>query len=193
MTWVNIANLMRRAAPRGFWRAQRGATAVEFAMVGGVFFLMLFSIFEIGFILVVSIMLENALNAASRKIRVGDSATISSNLEQFRLKVCDSMAFLQPDCVKHLYVDVDTVITFSAANLADPGTNNGELDTSGFGFNPGQGAPNPSIVVVRAYYKWPMIAPLMNQSLVRSDGATLIKTSAVFKNEPYGSGAASPN
>ena len=44
------------------------------------------------------------------------------------------------------------------------------------------------IVVVRAYYRWPFITPLISQAMQQmSDGSMLVVSTATFRNEPYGS------
>ena len=45
-----------------------------------------------------------------------------------------------------------------------------------------------SIVLVRVWYQWNLIAPLMNQALVKLPGKTLISSTATFRNEPYSGG-----
>ena len=47
---------------------------------------------------------------------------------------------------------------------------------------------NSPVRMVRAYYQWPLIAPLMSQALeTLNGGKNLITTTATFRNEPYGS------
>lgn len=174
---------------RRFWRADEGATAVEFALVAGPFFLLLIGIFELGLIFMLSLTLENAIAKNGRRIRTGELQAVSSGqeaatLEAFRTKVCDDMAWMKADCLQHLSLDVRTVTTFAAVNL-DPPINDHQLDKTNFGFKPGTGGPSPSIVLVRAWYEWPLIAPLMNQALVKLPGQTLITSAVVFSNEPY--------
>ena len=40
--------------------------------------------------------------------------------------------------------------------------------------------------MVRAYYQWPLIAPLMSQALQNlSSGKAVLTSTATFRNEPY--------
>ena len=42
------------------------------------------------------------------------------------------------------------------------------------------------IVVVRAYYPWTLIAPLMDGMTAKTNsGQTLLSATATFRNEPY--------
>jgi len=56
---------------RRFARAQRGAMAVEFAIVAFPFLLLLFGIVELALVFIVSMTLETATGDAARMIRTG--------------------------------------------------------------------------------------------------------------------------
>ncbi len=43
-------------------------------------------------------------------------------------------------------------------------------------------------MVVRAYYKWPLITPFFSQALQQLNGGiSLLTATAAFRNEPYSS------
>ena len=46
---------------------------------------------------------------------------------------------------------------------------------------------NPEdIVLVRTYFKWPIVTPLLKPLLMTaSDGSRLLSTAKVFRNEPF--------
>jgi hypothetical protein len=67
---------------------------------------------------------------------------------------------------------------------------NGVFNQAALTCNPGQPG---DIVVVRAYYQWPLIAPLMSQALQQLNGGkALITSTATFRNEPYTQQGAPP-
>ncbi len=81
-------------------------------------------------------------------------------------------------------MDVRTFTSFASVTAPQP-VSNGTFNPGALQFTPG----GPSqIVVVRAYYQWPLIAPLMSQALqTLNGGKVLITSTATFRNEPYGS------
>lgn len=178
---------LRRRRKSDFWRANDGAMAIEFAFVAVPFIALLIGIMELGMIFMVSISLENATAQAARRIRTGELTAVSAgqeaaSLAAFKTEVCDNMGWLAADCQSGLTVDVRTFTTFSGVTLPNP-VSGGAFNPGALGFKPGVAC---DIVLVRAWYQWPLIAPLMHQGLVRIPGKTLVTSAATFKNEPYG-------
>ena len=175
----------RLARPlRRFLRAHDGAAAVEMALVATPFFMLLFGIIELALIFLVSSSLENATAAAARTIRTGEMQTAGGTAGSFKTTICNNFGWLQSDCANNLYVDVRTFTSFASVTAPQP-VSNGTFNPGALQFTPG----GPSqIVVVRAYYQWPLIAPLMSQALqTLNGGKVLITSTATFRNEPYGS------
>ncbi len=170
---------------RRFARDNRGATAVEMALVATPFFALLFGIIELGMIFLVSSSLENATAQAARTIRTGEFQTGgATSVDNFKTAICANFGWLQSDCAANLAVDVRTFATFQSVTAPQP-VSNKTFNPAALAFNPG--GPG-QIVVVRAYYQWPLIAPLMSQALeTLNGGKNLITTTATFRNEPYGS------
>lgn len=166
-----------------FVKAQGGQAAVELALVSTPFFLLLFGIVELGLIFLVSSSLENATAQAARTIRTGSfqngTAPTSAALKS---AICANFDWLPGSCSSNLYLDVRTFTSFSTVTTPQP-VQNGAFNTSALTCNPG--GPG-DIVVVRAYYLWPLVAPLMSKALQQVDGGkTLITSTATFRNEPY--------
>jgi len=61
------------------WMGRRASFALEFAMVGPVFFLLLFTAFEISYDLLCQEVLNNALQYCARQVQVGNAQTASSS------------------------------------------------------------------------------------------------------------------
>ena len=60
----------------------------------------------------------------------------------------------------------------------------GNLDTEDFGFDPGG---SNDIVVVRAFYEWDLMTPLLSAPLANLSGnRRLLQSTVVFRNEPFG-------
>jgi len=164
-------------------RSERGAAAVEMALVATPFLALLFGIVEIGMVFLISASLENGMDNAARTIRTGQlQSGASPTAAAFKTSICNSFGWFQADCTAHLSVDVRTYATFAAVT-SPPVVNNGVFNPAALTFTPGTAN---SIVVVRAYYQWTLIAPLFNQALQQlNGGVALLTTTAAFRNEPY--------
>ena len=169
-------------------RAEGGAAAVEFALMAIPFFLLLFGIIELALIFLLSTTMDNAAGEVARRIRTGELQTQGGATPQaFKTAICDTLGWLKGDCESNLYVDVRTFTTFQQAGAAETPIKDDKFDPSQFQFQLGQ--PN-SIVVVRAYYKWPFITPLVSQAMAQfADGTTVLMSTVTFRNEPYATGA----
>ena len=87
------------------------------------------------------------------------------------------------DC-SGLHIEVDTITDFSAVDISAPVDWNCQSDcewTRSETYAPGQGS---SIVVVQAYYKWPIILSFGDMANL-PEQKRLLATSAVFRNEPF--------
>jgi Flp pilus assembly protein TadG len=168
--------LARLGLLRRFARADDGAAAIEFAFVAIPFLVLVFAIIELGLTFLVSMSLENALNNVDRTIRTGTLQASNGDATTFRDKVCGEMSWLGGSCASSIILDVRVLPSFAqTSNLPTP------EDTKTC-FDPG--GPK-SIVLVRGYYKWPLITPLLQEAVGGSPGDRRVTFAAVFANEPY--------
>lgn len=167
-----------------FARDNRGAAAVEFALIAAPFFFLLFGLLEICLIFIMSAILDHAVTEASRPLRTGEVQNAALDAAAFRTGLCERFMGLM-DCDQRLHIDVSTIGGFSNSPTGLPLSGNGDVDDSGFGFNPG----GPSeIVAVRVFYEWELMAPIISMPLRNMSGNKhLLQASAVFRNEPFGS------
>jgi Flp pilus assembly protein TadG len=172
----------RRFRLRAFRRDMRGATAVEFGLLAIPFFLLLFAILETFLYLFASQTVATATQAASRLIRTGQAQALSYTDVEFRGAICRAMAGIL-NCEANLRVDVRIVDTFAEVDLAPPMDDDGNLDPEDFDYDDG-GAGD--IVVVRAYYQWPLNTDLLGLGLANlGNGGRLIAAATAFRNEPF--------
>jgi Flp pilus assembly protein TadG len=179
---------LRRTA-RALARSTGGATAVELALVAVPFFLLLFGTIELALVFLLSTSLENATDLAARQVRTGEMQTAGgATAASFKTLVCNNLGWLQGDCASNLYVDVRTFASFQTVSAPQPITTSGKtktFDPSKLTFDMGNAG---DIVVVRTYYTWPLITPMVQQAIqTLSDGRMVISSTAAFRNEPYGS------
>ncbi|TDR94696.1 TadE/TadG family type IV pilus assembly protein [Enterovirga rhinocerotis] len=173
---------------RRFRRSQRGATAVEFALILGPFLFALLATLEIAMVFWKTQVLETAVANASRQIYTGQFQTNPDNknktsaqlLANFKGKLCENVTALF-NCQADISVDVRDVSAFAGATPPDP-VSNGVFNASGFSYAPiGPGAIG--IVTVATEYK--SFFPSLSGNRLKN-GNRLIMATAVFRSEPYG-------
>lgn len=162
--------------------SRQGASAVEFAMVALPFFFMMFAIMEIGLIFVTNAVLENAVQDSGRLVRTGQADTAGMTPAQFKTELCSRMSIFSGDCPGRAFVDVREIPQFRAPGTTDPMAG-GTFDESNLDFQPGDPG---SLMLVRVWYRQPLITPFLSQSLSRlNDNNAMLTITTAFRNEPY--------
>lgn len=165
-----------------FKKAQKGSAALEFAIVALPFFMLLYAIFDVALIFFASTTLENGIVAAARQIRTGQAQAANMTTQQFRTLVCNQINMLLA-CDARLALDVRRFDSWGPAqNLPAALDNNGNM-TGNMGFDPGDAG---DVVVVRAFYTWPMLTPTVGAQFSNmAGGHRLLEASIAFRNEPF--------
>jgi len=162
---------------------KRGVAAIEFAMIAIPFFLLIFGMLEVCVLFIMASILDHGVNEAARAVRTGQMQAAGATANDFRVAICGELFDMLYDCENRLKIDVRTFDNFGATAAPDVITPAGELDDSGFGFDPGG---RDSIVVVRAFYEWDLFVPGLTKPLANlSDGRRLLQSTAAFRNEPF--------
>jgi Flp pilus assembly protein TadG len=163
-------------------RDERGAVAIEFAIIAPVFFFLMFVIAETALVFVAEQVMDNAVFETARLIRTGQAQDSGMTQDQFKTEVCTRSSVFINCSGSNFYLDVKSYATFESMTMTDPVDQNENFNDPGtFDF----GTAN-SIVVVRAYYQWPTNKIFGSLSLKNlSNGKRLIGSFAAFKNEPY--------
>lgn len=174
---------------RGFARNDRGAVAVEFAILALPFFTLIFAILETSIVFFAGQILDSAVQDASRFIRTGQAQNSSWGINEFRAQVCDRLYGLF-DC-DNVKIKVSVVSNFASATVTNPidpdcslTGDPSECDwTLTESYDDGTGS---SVVLVQAYYKWPTVINLPGFNLATQAGNTrLLSAVRVFRNEPF--------
>jgi Flp pilus assembly protein TadG len=174
-----------RAALR-FRRDDGGATAVEFSLVAVPFFALMFAIIETALAFFAQNFFEDTLERVSRLVRTGQAQQSSWSSDTFKTKLCDQLAPLF-NCPGGVTLDIRKYSTFDAVDLTIPtiktGKDKGNLDTTSTKFVMGAGS---DIIVVRAYYSWPVFVNRLGNNLATMpNGTHLLVATAAFRNEPF--------
>lgn len=172
---------LRRGLLARLLKARDGSAAVEFGMVALPFCLMMFAILELGLVFVTDSVLENATIETGRLIRTGRAAGLGvTTADQFKTSLCSRMSIFAPDCATRATVDVREIPQFAAPPpdpMAGGAFNSGVLTYS-------NGSPG-SLMVVRVWYKQPLLTTFLAQGLSRlNDGSAMLTATTAFRNEP---------
>lgn len=172
---------------RSFARREDGATAVEFGLVALPFFGLLFAIIETALVFFASQVLETAAADSARLILTGQAqTTLALTKETFKEEVCKRIHGLF-SCEAGVHVDVQKFPSFANVNLNNLVGPDKQFIVGPDGkpvtkYEPGDAS---EIVVVRLFYKWPTIVPLMGLNLDNMAGGRLVVATAAFRNEPF--------
>ncbi len=165
-----------------FVRRKDGATLIEFAIVIMPFLALLFAILETALVFFAGQVLETAVTDASRLVMTGQAQKGGLTQANFKSEICNRLHALF-DCTGGIKVDVRVAPSFGGTNMGKPLDGNGNVDTSGFTWQPGtQG----SIVVVRVVYEWPTFVRHFGLDMADlPNGKRLLMATSAFRNEPY--------
>ncbi len=164
-----------------FRRDETGATAVEFGLVALPFIALMFAILETALLFFAGQTMETAVSNAARLIRTGQAQQQGFDVNQFKTKICDQIMSMF-SCTSGLKLDVRKYATFDSIDLDVPRDADGNLDVTE-NYDPGHGS---DIVVVRAYYEWPVFVRLLGNDLTDlPNGNHLLVATAAFRNEPF--------
>ena len=160
-----------------------GTTAIEFAMVGLPFFMFLFGIFGLGLYFFTTFSLENAVEQASRLIRVGLVQQSGMTAAEFKQEVCRRLPPFV-DCNEKMRVNVQNYADFGSITAPSCTDSQGNLvPPDGTTFRTGGSS---EVVLVTVCYEWDLAGVLPFLKLGNMpNGAALIQASATFLTEPY--------
>lgn len=149
-------------------------------MVALPFCLMIFSILELGLVFVLDSVLDNATAETGRLVRTGQAEAASMTPEQFRTSVCSRMSVFSGGCAARLTIDVREIPQFATVP-PDPMAD-GTFDDSVLAYS--NGSPG-DLILVRVWYKHPLVTPFLAQGLSRlNDGTARLTATTAFRNEP---------
>ena len=186
-----LGQMLRRAATR-MRRDERGATAVEFALVIGPFMLVLGVIIETGLMLFTEYVIQSSVQEAARQIRTGQAQ--SAAMTQATLKtnfLCDTLNIII-NCNTKVYVYVNAQASYTALQAAlpsmltvGPSYGGSTVNTS---YNCGQ--PSQAVAIV-ATYDWEFTLPYFMGFFgnMGDDQMRRLVGFAMFRNEPFPAGS----
>ncbi len=157
-----------------------GSTAIEFAMVGLPFLMLLFGTMLIGLFFFTTFALENAVERAARLILTRQVTNTNMSEAAFKTEVC-SRAPVFVDCRNNLKVYVqsflDNAASFTPKNCLNPA---GTALNPASEFDPGDVG---EIVMVTACYEWELTAvmPMFNLGNMGPSRHRLIQATTILR------------
>jgi Flp pilus assembly protein TadG len=184
-------NLIKYFHARGrdvsrFSRAERGATAVEFAIIAPVFIATIVALLQVCIFVFAQMAIQTAAVQAGRYFMTGQAQNGSWTASDIINDVCTNTNLsLIFNCTK-MFVVAQDAASFAAANTSAPALYNGAQlnNQSDYTFD---NTANPGgIMVVQLIYPWPVLSgPLgFNISNLPNNQAELMGITA-FRVEPY--------
>ena len=179
----------RSPADRKFVRCNRGAAAIEFALIAAPFLALLAALFQTALVFFAGRVLDEITEEASRYILTGRAQQSSMTQAGFATYVCTgtntaTLVSTLFNCSNFL-INVQNYNSFASASTAAPNITynaQGQVNNT-WSYTPG----NPGdIVVVQVMYQWPIVLGPLGFNLSNlSNGKRLLVSTAVFKSEPY--------
>ncbi|HEX9159912.1 MAG TPA: TadE/TadG family type IV pilus assembly protein [Rhizomicrobium sp.] len=166
-----------------------GSAAIEFAIIAPILVFFVIGLLETGAIYYFNSMMANAAGDAARMLRTGQVQTQGLTQAQYVAQICSEMTAMVSlsDCNSNLQVDMEAFNSYTNADYADVVNSDGSLNTGAMQFNPGNSCDT---VLVRAFYPWSIMTPLMKPVLQNMpNGQYLMTSAAAFRNEPFTAGA----
>ena len=162
-------------------RDRRASVVVEFALIAIPFFMLLFGVLEAGLIFFGNTVLDKATEDAARLVRTGQAQAANMTASQFHDYICNQISPLL-SC-SGLQVDVESFGGFGSVSIPNPIKPDGTLDSSLNNYSIGGSG---AIVLVRTFYSWDIITPLLRPFFANlANGQRLMSSAATFRNEPF--------
>jgi Flp pilus assembly protein TadG len=166
-----------------FATTQRGATAVEFALIAPPFLAMLIAILQVTLFLFAQQVLQNAAVEAGRLFMTGQAQNSGTTQSQFQNQVCPMVSALFT--CSALMVNVQTYTSVTGASASAPTLTfdaQGQV-TNSWSYNPG--TPG-ELMVVQLVYLWPIISGPLGYVLPNiGNGHVEMMGVSAFRVEPY--------
>jgi Flp pilus assembly protein TadG len=182
-----LGDRLRRSCALRLWRSEDGVTAIEFAMIAPLFFLLLGSIMETGIMLFSEYSLQTSVQSAARLVRTGQAQELLLTKAQFKDKICETAEIVM-DCAGGVTVYMVPAANFAALEATAPSylqvgnSYGGPAGASSYGC----GGPS-QVVALIATYDWKFTMPFLKQHFGNVDGNTKRRLAgfAMFQNEPF--------
>jgi len=177
---ATLLKLLRRLR-----RDQKGSAAVQFAIIGPMFFALIFAIIETSMVFFAGQVLETGTQDSARMLFTHQAQDASWTQAQFKQDLCNRVQILL-SC-SNVYVDVQSYAPGTTITFTDPIDGSGNFVSNFVYQPPASGSTNT--VVVRAFYQWPLFVTQLGYNLANigrntTNSKKLLAATAAFRVEP---------
>jgi Flp pilus assembly protein TadG len=177
-----VPSLATRLTVNRFLASSGGLAAVEFSMIAMPLLMLILAMIQIGVVFLAQNEIETATERSARLLLTGQAQQANYTQAQFASAVCGYLPVLI-NCA-NLWVDVETVNSFAAANTSAPTVtfNAGGQVTNAANYSPGG---SYTYLVLRVMYPFPVVG-LGGFGLANlANGSRLLMSTSVFQVERY--------
>ena len=177
-----LGNPAPRSSRLGALGDERGAAALEFALVAVPLIALILAALQTAIIMFYDQALQTATEKSARQLMIGSVQDSGLNQAAFKSLVCANAPLFK---CSGLMVDVESASAFSSISTSALTLtyNASGAVTNSWTYSPGSAG---DIVILRVMYDWPVFGgPLALTLANQPNGAHLLVGTAVFKNEPY--------
>jgi Flp pilus assembly protein TadG len=169
-----------------FSRTERGATAVEFALIAPAFIATLVALLQVCLFVFAQMAIQNAAVQAGRYFMTGQAQSGNWTASQIIANVCTNTNLSLIFTCSNMFVVAQDAASFAAANTSAPALYTGNTLNNQADYTFSTTANPGGIMVVQLIYPWPVLSgPLgFNISNLPNNQAELMGISA-FRVEPY--------
>jgi len=179
---LNLAGYLRSPvrAAAAFRAAERGATAVEFALIAPAFLATILALMQMALFIFAQQVLQNAAMQAGRQFMTGQAQSESQSA--FKTYVCQNYLPYMFDC-NSLVIVVQSAASFSSTSTSAPALYSGGQPVQNWTYSPG--TPG-QVMVVQLVYPWSVFGGPLGFTLANlpNSAAEMMGISA-FRVEPY--------
>jgi Flp pilus assembly protein TadG len=187
LTWRQQNKTQCASRAVQFKTQEDGATAIEFAMVAGPFFLIVFMLIGFAMFFFVMNSLDKGMDQTSRKIRTGEAQKANMTVNDFKQQVCSAAGdWIKCNKVQvfvQKYPDWTSVTPKNCLNADGSIVTN---TASGSDLIATYSGTSSEIVIVTTCYKWEFAQqiPYVNMGNM-TDHSMMMQSSTAFRTEPY--------
>jgi Flp pilus assembly protein TadG len=162
---------------------ERGNATIEFGLIGTAYVMMILGALEMGYMLFIQSVLDNASRDAARLIRTGQAQTASNPQTTFQNLLCGDVSWLIT--CSSIYYQSTAFWTWSETNTglqtAPTRDSNGNIVSTGFD----AGSPG-EIVLVQVFYNYSFFTPWIGSLLGAGlSNTAYLSSTVIFQNEPF--------
>jgi hypothetical protein len=187
-----LARVLKRGVSKPIVKNDDGVTAIEFAMIAPVFFLLMGSLMETGIMLFTEYVMQTSVQEAARLVRTGQAHTNGLSESDFKQQICETASIIS-NCESNVTVHLVAASSFDAltdivpsplsvgSTYGAPGSPNDNFDC---------GSPSEAVALI-ATFDWKFTMPFLQRHFGNVDGDSKRRLSGVymFQNEPFPTGS----